>query len=128
MAEKITYALIATHTNTAGDETYGVKNFSIRGAMATAPDEVLGGLLECDITTGTTLDISILASVNYAIVKNEDDGNFATVTWDNANGDTQTQVIAAGKFTVICDLDPSATFKIVADTAAVLCDILIDGS
>ncbi len=128
MAELLTFALTTTWTNTDGSENYGTKNWTARGAITSAPDEVLGGLLECDTGAGMTLDISILASVNYATIKNEDATNFVTVTWDNANGDTQTQVIAAGKFTTICDLDPSATFKVAADTASCLCEIQVDGS
>ncbi len=128
MADLLTFALIATHTNTEETETYLVKNFSIRSAITTTPDELLPQLLECETTPGSVIDATHFASVNYVIIRNIDSANFVTVEWDNAAATTQTQVIAAGKFIVLSDVDPSASLTVVADTAACLCEILIDGS
>lgn len=84
--------------------------------------------IECVTGAGSTIAVSHFASAKRLIVVNTDGANFVNVTHDNAAGATVVTKILAGETYMTPDFDPSATFKIVADTAAVICDILILGS
>lgn len=128
MADYVKYQLTVTHRASADGTIYLNKDFSAKANIETTPDEVYDHQIEAALTTGSDLDLTHFASANYITVRNLDGTNFVTVTWDDANGDTNTVVIAAGKFMVMPDIDPSATVNITADTAVCICQVLVDGS
>lgn len=128
MADYVKYQLNVIHRASADGTIYLDEDFSARSKIETAADEVYNHLIEAALTTGSDLDLTHFASANYLTIHNLDGTNFITLTWDDANADTNHIVIAAGKFVVMPDVDPSATVNLTADTAACLCRVLVDGS
>lgn len=134
MADKANIHLEVITGHAAGSTSYvrtdtgAVYDYFLPTITAPTPDEYTHWTIETATGAGTTIAVAHYASVDYAIIVNKDGANFVTVTWDDANADTNTLVVAAGKFAVIPDFDPSSTFKIVADTGAVLCDVWLCGS
>jgi hypothetical protein len=98
-----------------------------RGTISNTADEVYDHRIKVVTGGATTLGLTMFTSVNHAIFRNSDSTNFVTLTWDDANGDTNTLVIAAGKIAIIPDLDPSAACTVEANSATVVMDIFIDG-
>jgi|TARA_R110002051_G_scaffold66927_2_gene121260 hypothetical protein len=94
------------------------------------PDEYFHCELEAATSAGTTLDTSILASATLLVVKNKDSSNYVTATFDCAGmGSTDTSVrIHAGGFFVTTDFTVAQKLKLVANSAAVECEVFIVGT
>jgi hypothetical protein len=82
--------------------------------------------LSAVITTGTTLDLSMFASVAGLFVQNLDTTNFVEVRWtDQATANKQKLIAGAWMFVPLCTVASDVT--IIGDTATCLCDVLIVG-
>lgn len=91
--------------------------------------------LQCDLAgdSGTILDTQILDGASFLVIKNLDDTNFVTVTYDTAGagGADQTIRIAAGGLFAVTDFNVDGTMgglKITADTAVCQCEIFAVGT
>ena len=79
-------------------------------------------------TPGTELQVSKwLSTIKSFLVKNKDDTNFVTLSWTDNDANANDQKIPAGRSMLIPDINPASTLKIVADTAACVCKMNIDG-
>lgn len=92
------------------------------------PDEYRELKLQVDTTPAVALDVSDFATVSFVAIRNTDDNNFVTVVWTDSAANANTQKLAAGRCLVIPDIDPSATFSLQANNAAVVCKLLIAGT
>ena len=124
MAEATTITITAVTTNSTGGTTYD----TFAATVSLTPDEFWHQRIECAIGAGETIDISNFGTVQALLVKNTDSANFVNVTRDNAAAATVVDKMLAGDAMVQPDVDPSATFNIAADTAAVVCDVLVLGT
>ncbi len=94
------------------------------------PDEYFHCELEAATSAGTTLNTSILDSATLLVVKNKDATNYVTATFDcEGMGSTDTSVrIHAGGFFVTTDFTVGQNLKLVANSAAVECEVFIVGT
>jgi len=99
-------------------------------SYAVTPDEYFHCELQAATSAGTTLDTSILDSATLLVVKNKDATNYVTATFDCAGmGSTDTSVrIHAGGFFVTTDFTVAEKLKLVANSAAVECEVFIVGT
>lgn len=110
----------------ASDYSAPYEDFSITDAIT--PDEVSNQTkVECD-TGGTTVDITNFASIDYLVVYNRDATNFVTLLYDSAGSTANSVKITAGKFAVIPDVSRATDLTLTANTAAVICQIVMCGS
>ena len=72
-------------------------------------------------TSWTAIDVSMLASVDMIMLKNEDATNFVQVALDNAGAKIFSK-ITAGRSIFLCG-EPTATYYYKADTAS--CDVSV---
>jgi len=96
--------------------------------MTETPDEVWTHKIEASTSAGTTLTTSVLASSTLLAVKNTDSTNFVTATISTAGTATVAVKISAGDVFVTPDYLTSGNLLLVADSAAVICKIVIAGS
>lgn len=84
-------------------------------------------------TGGSVVELGSYSTVRTIIVKNLDNTNYVTATWNNLAASAQSQRIGAGtlagqgKILVITDVSPAADLTLTANTAAVICDVSIIG-
>ena len=92
------------------------------------PEEELHHRVQADTAGGTTLELGMFSACTLAIVTNLDAANFVNVSIKNAAGATVVTKLLALQCLVTPDIDPTGDLKIVADTAACLCDVLVIGT
>lgn len=119
---------VLTVTHSENDDYSNPEWVSNWDAYEVDPDEVINQKVEAALSGGTTIGISYLASVTFLAIKNTDSTNFVTVTWTDSAANANVQKVPAGGLFAVPDVDPSATFKITADTAVVICKIVITGT
>lgn len=128
MADLFTMQLNAYWKNAGGTTTHKTIPLSTWAALEESMDELYDHHIEAAIGAGSTLGLTHFATGVYLVVRNRDGANFVNVTNDNAAAATVVTKILAGQIMITPDWDPSATVKIVADTAVVLCDVLAVGT
>lgn len=124
------YAKIALTGTYSKDSTYTpAKVFMEPADYAVTPDEWMHLEVQAD-TGSTTVTTSHLASATALVVKNADSTNYVTAKfYSAANSSTLNQVqVAAGGFLVITDFTVASNLALVANSAAVECEVLIFGS
>lgn len=79
---------------------------------------------------GTTLDLSSFATVQALVLKNKDATNFVTATYRSSAGAAtdQKQKLLAGQYVVLTDITIASDLLLVADTAALDCEVLVIGT
>ena len=78
-------------------------------------------------TGGTTVELGSFTTPTTVIVKNTDATNYVTAAFTNAASSSQSQVIALGETAVFPDVKASGDLVLTANTAAVVCDVVILG-
>lgn len=78
-------------------------------------------------TSNTTITTSTWTTIHYVLVKNLDSTNYVKVTWDSADQASCDQRVLAGDWLKITDVTASANIVIDADTADVVCEVVISG-
>ena len=93
-------------------------------------DETTGKIILTAATGGgTAIPATFFTTCNAVIVKNLDPTNFVTLSWsDSVPSAANQQKIAAGRSMTIPDVDPSATWKLVADAAGCKCELIATGA
>ena len=99
-------------------------------AFQLTPDEYIHANVEAATSAGTTITTSFLSSATLLVIKNNSQANYVTATFDCAGmGSTDTSIrIAPFGFYVSTDFTPAQNLKLVANSAACMCEVYILGT
>jgi hypothetical protein len=100
----------------------------VAAISAAAPTSFRSSRISAVTSAGTALAVSAFTTLTDLIIINRDSTNFVTLTCTEIGTDAITVKIRAGKACWIPGIDPTATTKLVADTAACLCDVFSIGT
>jgi len=124
MANSLTVSLSAILKDSASEEK---ANFSPDDDVQATPTQGQKNFIEA-ATGGTTLDTSNFTTGTCFGLKNTDGANFVTVTWTDSAANSNTQKIPAGGLFHVPDFDPATDPTITADTANVICELIVAGT
>lgn len=80
-------------------------------------------------TSGQTFTVSNFTTLSQAIIHNRDTTNYVTVAFTTNSGSASVSLhLTAGLSLVLSDIKSSSSFTITANTAAVVCDVVLIGT